>query len=157
MYDAFLDERAALRAKEAAAEAYDAQRRRVDDLLQAMGDALHGPSGPVGETREDLPAPATDTAALACATIDETPADPGSTRAERRGGEVELGARRVPTDDAIEPAGAGGSPEDDAADPEGRTDACAVSDADGGPGAAIACTDGEARVRPVMRSARDPG
>jgi hypothetical protein len=157
MYEAFLDERIALRAKEAAAEAYDAQRRQVDDLLQAMGGALHGPSGPVGETREELPAPATDTAELACATIDEAPADPGSRRAERRGGgEVELGARRVPTSDAIECDGSGCSIVADAADPEGRINTCAA-DVDGGTGASIAGTGGEARDRPVTRSARDPG
>jgi hypothetical protein len=156
MNDAFLDERAALRAKEAAAEAYNAQRRRVDDLLQEIGGALHEPSGPVGKMCVELAAPATNTAALAGATIHAAPADPGSKRAERRGGgEVELGARRVPTGDAG-PAGAGGNTVDNSADPQGRTEACAVGDADAGTATAVACTGGGARVRPVTRSARDP-
>jgi hypothetical protein len=106
---------------------------------------------------EELAAPATDTAALAGATIHEAPADPGSTRAERRGGgEVELGARRVPTGDAIEPAGAGGNTVDDAADPQGRTERMRRRRRRCRDRRCVACTGGEARVRPVTRSARDP-
>jgi hypothetical protein len=151
--EAFLVERAALRAKEAAAEEYDIQRRRVDDLLQAMVGALDERSGSV----EKLAGPVTGAAEPAGAATEEAPADPGSTEAERRGGgEVGLGARRVPNGDSIDCDGSGCSILADAADPERRINACAA-DVDGGTGASIAGPGGEARDRPVTRSAQDPG